>query len=57
MKKVLQVILLIVVFGVMAYPLAWMIGLSLRTGDGVSARYYASESSAGKESARCQSPT
>jgi multiple sugar transport system permease protein len=41
MKRTLQISLLLVIFAVMAYPLVWMIGISLRTGGGISARYYA----------------
>jgi multiple sugar transport system permease protein len=41
MKRGLQLALILVVFAVMAYPLVWMLGISLRTGDGaVSARFY-----------------
>ncbi len=40
MKNALKLAGLIVVFAVMAYPLAWMLGISLRTGDGVSLRYF-----------------
>jgi multiple sugar transport system permease protein len=40
MKRVLQIILLVVVFALMAYPLMWMVGISLRTGEGTSMRYY-----------------
>lgn len=40
MKRFLQILLLVLIFAVMAYPLVWMIGISLRTGDGVSVRYY-----------------
>jgi multiple sugar transport system permease protein len=41
MKRTLQMILLVVVFAAMAYPLVWMVGMSLRTGDGgLSTRFY-----------------
>lgn len=40
MRRVLQIAILIVVFAVMAYPLVWMIAISLRTGEGISVRYY-----------------
>ena len=40
MKRTLQIVGLIAVLVVMAYPLAWMISLSLRTGDGVGLRFY-----------------
>ncbi len=40
MKTVLKIAALLAVFAVMAYPLVWMIGISLRTGDGVSLRYF-----------------
>jgi len=40
MKRILQIAGLIVILGVMAYPLVWMINVSLRTGEGVSLRYY-----------------
>ena len=41
MKRGLQITLLLIIFAIMAYPLVWMISISLRTGDGWSARYYA----------------
>ncbi|MCZ6767073.1 MAG: carbohydrate ABC transporter permease [bacterium] len=40
MNKTLQMVLLVVVFAVMAYPLVWMLSISLRSGAGVSLRYY-----------------
>ena len=40
MKRALQIVFLVVIFAVMAYPLVWMISISLRTGEGVSLRYY-----------------
>ncbi len=40
MKRVLQIIALVVTLVVMSYPLVWMISISLRTGDGMSLRYY-----------------
>ena len=40
MKRILQILALVVVLVVMAYPLVWMISISLRTGDGASFRYY-----------------
>ena len=40
MKRALQIVFLVVIFVVMAYPLVWMISISLRTGEGVSLRYY-----------------
>jgi len=40
MKRYLKLAGLLGVFAVMAYPLAWMLGISLRTGDGVSLRYF-----------------
>jgi len=39
-KKTLQLTLLVAVFAVMAYPLVWMLSISLRTGEGMSLRYY-----------------
>lgn len=39
-KRILQILGLITIMAVMAYPLVWMITISLRTGDGVSVRYY-----------------
>lgn len=41
MTRVLRTVLLIAALAVMAYPLGWMIAVSLRTHDGVSLRYYA----------------
>jgi multiple sugar transport system permease protein len=38
--RALKTIVLVAVLVVMAYPLAWMIAVSLRTADGVSLRYY-----------------
>lgn len=40
MNKTLQIVLLVGVFAVMAYPLVWMLSISLRSGEGVSLRYY-----------------
>jgi multiple sugar transport system permease protein len=40
MKTALKIAALLAVFAVMAYPLVWMLGISLRTGDGVSLRYF-----------------
>jgi multiple sugar transport system permease protein len=40
MKTILKLTGLFAVFAVMAYPLAWMLGISLRTGEGVSLRYF-----------------
>jgi multiple sugar transport system permease protein len=40
MRTVLRIALLLAVFAVMAYPLAWMLGISLRTGEGVGLRFY-----------------
>ncbi len=40
MKRILQVVLLLAIFAVMAYPLMWMVSLSLRTGEGLSTRFY-----------------
>lgn len=40
MKRTLQTVLLVLIFAAMAYPLVWMISLSLRTGEGISLRYY-----------------
>ncbi len=39
-KRILQVVLLLAIFSVMAYPLVWMVSISLRTGEGLSARFY-----------------
>jgi multiple sugar transport system permease protein len=41
MKRILQAVGLVVVLAVMAYPLVWMVGVSLRTPEGTSLRYYA----------------
>ena len=41
MKRTLQIVLLVAIFAMMAYPLVWMVGISLRTGEGVNLRYYA----------------
>jgi len=38
--RVLRWVLLVVILLLMAYPLGWMIAVSLRTADGVSLRYY-----------------
>ncbi|MDH3216823.1 MAG: carbohydrate ABC transporter permease [Candidatus Krumholzibacteria bacterium] len=40
MKRNLQIVALILILAVMAYPLVWMITISLRTADGTSLRYY-----------------
>jgi multiple sugar transport system permease protein len=40
MKQTVKLVLLFVVFAVMAYPLVWMLSLSMRTGEGVNLRYY-----------------
>jgi multiple sugar transport system permease protein len=40
MKRILQILGLMAILGVMAYPLVWMISISLRTGEGMSLRYY-----------------
>jgi len=40
MTRVLRFVLLVAALAVMAYPLGWMIAVSLRTHDGVSLRYY-----------------
>lgn len=40
MRRVLQFSVLAVILVIMAYPLAWMVAISLRTGDGLSFRYY-----------------
>ena len=40
MTRVLRWVLLVVILLLMAYPLGWMIAVSLRTADGVSLRYY-----------------
>lgn len=40
-KRLLQTVLLVVILAVMAYPLIWMVQMSLRSGDGISFRYYA----------------
>jgi multiple sugar transport system permease protein len=39
-KKFLKFAGLLAVFAVMAYPLAWMLSISLRTGEGVGLRYF-----------------
>lgn len=39
-RKVIQFVVLVLIFAVMAYPLVWMIGISLRTGAGTSTRFY-----------------
>jgi multiple sugar transport system permease protein len=41
MKRALQVMGLVAVVATMAYPLVWMIGVSLRTPEGMTLRYYA----------------
>jgi multiple sugar transport system permease protein len=40
MRTALRIALLLAVFAVMAYPLVWMLGISLRTGDGMGLRFY-----------------
>jgi multiple sugar transport system permease protein len=40
MKRILQIVGLVVILVVMAYPLVWMISISLRTGEGVGLRFY-----------------
>jgi multiple sugar transport system permease protein len=40
MKSALRIAVLLAIFAVMAYPLAWMLTISLRTGDGVGLRFY-----------------
>jgi multiple sugar transport system permease protein len=40
MKRILQLVLLLVIFAIMAYPLVWMLTISLRTGEGFDFRYY-----------------
>jgi multiple sugar transport system permease protein len=40
MRTALRIALLLAVFAVMAYPLVWMLGISLRTGDGTGLRFY-----------------
>lgn len=40
MRRWLQLLGLLAVFALTAYPLAWMIGISLRTGDGLGLRFY-----------------
>ena len=40
MKRNLQIVALVATLIVMAYPLVWMINVSLRTTDGVGLRYY-----------------
>ena len=40
MKNFLKFAGLLVVFVVMAYPLAWMLSISLRTGEGIGLRYF-----------------
>jgi multiple sugar transport system permease protein len=40
MKRTLQIIGLVAILIVMAYPLVWMISISLRTGEGVGFRFY-----------------
>jgi len=41
MRRALQISVLVVILVVMAYPLAWMVTISLRTPDGIGVRYYA----------------
>jgi len=40
MRNALRIAALLTVFAVMAYPLIWMLGISLRTGEGVDFRFY-----------------
>jgi multiple sugar transport system permease protein len=40
MKRTLQIVALVAILVVMAYPLAWMVAISLRTPDGVGFRFY-----------------
>lgn len=40
-RDALRMLLLVAILVVMAWPLAWMLGVSLRTADGASLRYYA----------------
>ncbi|UCG51927.1 MAG: carbohydrate ABC transporter permease [Candidatus Latescibacterota bacterium] len=40
MRRFLKIALLLVILAIMAYPLVWMISISLRTGEGVDLRYY-----------------
>ena len=40
MRRGVRLVLLVVVLIAMAYPLAWMIAISLKTADGLSLRYY-----------------
>jgi multiple sugar transport system permease protein len=40
MRNALRIAALLAVFAVMAYPLIWMLGISLRTGEGVDFRFY-----------------
>jgi multiple sugar transport system permease protein len=40
MKRILQILGLVAILVVMAYPLVWMISISLRTGEGVGLRFY-----------------
>jgi len=40
MKNYLKFAGLLAVFAVMAYPLAWMLSISLRTGEGIGLRYF-----------------
>ncbi|HXV13577.1 MAG TPA: hypothetical protein VEC56_05170 [Candidatus Krumholzibacteria bacterium] len=40
MMRVMRMVLLVALVAVMAYPLAWMIAISLKTADGPSLRYY-----------------
>lgn len=40
MRRTAQIVFLVVIFVVMAYPLVWMVAISLRTGEGLDFRYY-----------------
>lgn len=40
MTRVIRMVFLALLVAVMAYPLAWMIAISLKTADGLSLRYY-----------------
>jgi len=40
MKRFIKITVLLVIFAAMAYPLVWMLSISLRTGEGVNLRYY-----------------
>jgi len=40
MKNALRILILLAVLSLMAYPLVWMLGISLRSGEGLSLRFY-----------------